>query len=322
VLRAAGREGALDAGAEPLAWQAALDAADRIPSRAPAPCPPVAARPRRLSVTEIETWMRDPYAIYARRILNLKALEPLDADPGAADRGRIIHRALDQFVKAWPGTLPPDALERLAAFGREAFGTALDRPGIAAFWWPRFERIARWFIAAEAERRAGAATPLGAECRGRLAFPGPGGPFELAGVADRIDLRQSGALGIIDYKTGSLPSNREVELGVAPQLALEAAIAEAGGFEGIAAALVEELAFWKLSGLNPPGESCPIAATAAELRARIDEALAGLRDLIACFDDAGTPYRAIPRPELAPRYSDYEHLARIKEWSVTAEREE
>jgi len=321
VLRATGRDGALGAGAEALVWQAQLDAAARIQPRPPEPRPPVAARPRRLSVTEIETWMRDPYAIYARRILKLAAIEPLDADPSAADRGRFIHGALDRFLKEWSVTLPVDALDRLQALGRDTFGAALERPGIAAFWWPRFLRIAQWFVAFEAERRTSTAVPLGAECRGRLALAGPAGPFELAAIADRIDRRRSGGLGIIDYKTGSLPSKGEITHGFAPQLALEAVIAEAGGFAGIAASPVEELAFWRLSGLDPPGQECPIAANPSELRARIDDALAGLQELIARFDDPATPYRAVPRPEMAPRYSDYAHLARIKEWSVAAEEE-
>jgi ATP-dependent helicase/nuclease subunit B len=320
VLRALGRERSLHASA-PLAWQALLDDAPRLLPRPPEPRPPLAARPRRLSVTEIETWMRDPYAIYARRVLRLKAIEPLDAEPGAAERGQFIHTALDEFVKRWPGALPADALAELARFGTAAFGTALERPSVATFWWPRFLRIAAWFAAHEAERRR-LATPIGAECRGSLALAGPAGRFELVAIADRIDRRQGGGLAVIDYKTGSIPKKEDLSDGHAPQLALEAAIAEAGGFAGIAAAPVEELAFWHVSGLDPPGRECPVAANGAELRTRIDDALAGLARLIATFDDAATPYRSTPRPEKAPRYSDYTHLARVKEWSAAAEREE
>src|SRR5438874_2113553 len=80
--------GALDPSENILAWQTLLDRpACQLAVAPPEPRPPVAARPRRLSVTQIETWMRDPYGIYARHILRLRALEPLDADPGAAERG-------------------------------------------------------------------------------------------------------------------------------------------------------------------------------------------------------------------------------------------
>src|SRR5262245_50134578 len=87
----------------------------------PAPRPPVATRPRELSVTRVETWMRDPYSIYARHILKLRPLDPLDASPGLAERGIFIHSALDEFVRTLPGPLPPDALERLLALGRQRF---------------------------------------------------------------------------------------------------------------------------------------------------------------------------------------------------------
>src|SRR3546814_441934 len=107
--------------------------------------------------SQFETWMRDPYAIYARHVLRLRPLDPIDADPGAAERGSIIHDALHRFVAAHPGALPGDAYERLLDCGREAFSAVLDRPSVWAFWWPRFERIARWFVDVEAARRGATA---------------------------------------------------------------------------------------------------------------------------------------------------------------------
>lgn len=319
VLRAVGLEGKLGAAAEPLAWQALLDhPAERVAIAPPEPRPPVAVRPRRLSVTQVETWMRDPYAIYARTILRLFALEPLDADPGAADRGEFIHHALDVFVRAFPEILPADAEDRLLRIGRESFGAALERPGVRAFWWPRFERIARWFVATETERRRHL-TVARSELRGSIDLSGPAGPFELTAKADRVDRWRDGGLVLIDYKTGSLPSRGDVALGFSPQLPLEALIAEAGGFAGIAAAPVTRLEYWRLTGGDPAGEPTSPAKDDAGLRQLIVEALGGLEDLIARFDDPRTPYRAVPRPEKAPRYSDYAHLARVKEWSVAEE---
>jgi ATP-dependent helicase/nuclease subunit B len=319
VLRAAGLEGRLGAATEPLGWQARLDeAAEHIAVRPPEPRPPVAARPRKLSVTQVETWMRDPYAIYARAILRLEALEPIDADPGAAERGNFIHAALDNFVRAFPDALPADAERQLLAIGAAEFGAALDRPGVRAFWWPRFERIAQWFVAFEGERR-GLIGEIRSEIKGRLILDGPAGPFELTGKADRIDRRRDGELVLIDYKTGLVPSAKDVELGFSPQLPLEAAIAAGGGFTGIAAAQVAALEYWRLTGGDPPGEIIALAKDNGALRALVAEALQGLADLVARFDDVHTPYRAVPRPEKAPRYSDYVHLARVKEWSVAGE---
>ena len=157
VLRAVGLDGAL--GPEPdIAAAAALrDRADRR-RRAPPPPeprPPLAARPRQLSVTQIETWIRDPYAIYARHILRLKALDELDHDPGRADLGIAVHRGAGRIRQALSERFCRCSRKHeLLAIGRECFGAILSRPGVWAFWWPRFERIARWFIAEERARRA------------------------------------------------------------------------------------------------------------------------------------------------------------------------
>jgi ATP-dependent helicase/nuclease subunit B len=321
VLRAAGREGALGL-RDPISWQQRLDAPERrILPTPPEPRPPVAARPRRLSVTQIETWMRDPYAVYARQVLQLHALDPIDADPGAAERGEFVHKALDAFVREHPLGLPADAEQRLLAKGREAFGAALERPGMRAFWWPRFVRIARWFIAEERERRRHLAL-IRSELSGALEFAAPAGPFTLTGKADRIDQRRDGHLVLIDYKTGVPPSFPDVAAGFAPQLTLEAAIALGGGFPDIPAAPIAALEYWRLSGGDPPGKIERIAERSdSELRAIIEDALRGVQALVAQFDDHRTPYRAQPRPDKAPRYSDYLHLARVKEWSVIGEAE-
>jgi ATP-dependent helicase/nuclease subunit B len=319
VLRAAGLAGRLGAAKEPLAWRVTLDAPRRrstIPP--PAPRPPLSARPRQLSVTQIETWMRDPYALYAREILNLKALDPIDADPGAAERGMFIHEALERFVRAFPQSLPGDSEAQLLTMGEAAFGPALERPGVRSFWWPRFVRIARWFLAIEAERRRLLAASA-SERSGHIALDPPAGRFILTAKADRIDRLREHGLALIDYKTGSVPTAEDVGLGFSPQLPLEAVIAEAGGFTDIAKATVGELAYWRLTGGDPPGEIVTLANSPAELRDIIDAASQGLGDLIARFDDPATPYRAVPWPEKAPRYSDYVHLARVKEWSVTSE---
>ncbi len=100
-------------------------------------------------------------------ILNLKALEPLDADAGAAERGLIIHAILADFVRRFPDALPADALQKLIAIGREHFGPTLANPGVWAFWWPRF--CARRVV----DRRAGECAPA---LRGAAADGGDGRP--------------------------------------------------------------------------------------------------------------------------------------------------
>jgi ATP-dependent helicase/nuclease subunit B len=272
-----------------------------------APRPPVAVRPRRLSVTQIETWLRDPYAIYARHILDLRPLEELDAAPGRADLGIAIHAALDEFVHRFPRALPPEAEAELLKIGRTKFGAMLSRPGAWAFWWPRFERIARWLVAEEQVHRSAIVESL-SECEGSLTWRAAGGPFTLTAKADRIDRLTAGGFLLVDYKTGSLPSNKEVEWGFAPQLPLEGAILRDGNFMTLAGAPAA-LEFWRLNGGVPIGQRCPIGGD--HPGALIDSVLAKVKSLIEGFDDPTTPYLAEPAPQWAPRFSDYRHLERV-----------
>lgn len=313
LMRSLGIDPARIHGGAWLDWQAKLDRASAVrPVAPPTPCPPVAQRPRTIRVTEVELWRRDPYAIYARHILRLQPLDPIDAEPSAADRGTWIHRALERFVREFPQGMPTDAFERLLAIGRQEFGPQMNRPAVGAFWWPRFERIARWFVDNEGERRGGLAA-LHAEVKGRLQFAGPAGPFAVTATADRIECGEDGRLTIIDYKTGAVPKPRELEFGFAPQLPLEAAIAADGGFAGICPAEVAALQFWRLTGGNPAAEIKDVKADPME---SADAALAGLKELVAAFDSPTTAYHSEPDPEFAPRFSTYAHLARVKEWSA------
>ena len=295
-----------------LGWQAALDEPANVqPVPPPAPTPPVSARPRRISVTQVETWMRDPYAIYARHILRLRPLDPIDADPGASERGTMIHAALDAFLRAHPDELPADALAAIKVQGELAFGEALSRPGVWAFWWPRFERIADWFLETEKDYRTLIGTTY-AEVEGKLSFDAPAGPFELVAKADRVDLLIDGSLSIIDYKTGGLPRAKDISLGFSPQLPLEAAMAAAGAFDGVLAGAVSQLEFWRLTGGDPAGERRPAGK---EIKALATVAYEGLKALIAKFDDPATAYLSQPDPEHATSYADFNHLARVQEWS-------
>jgi len=324
VLRASHLKMRLKTRDELQRWQMALDDVELLPPVGPpAPRPPVEARPRQLSVTDIGTWLADPYALYARKVLGLRHLHPLDMDPGVAERGVFIHEALETFVRRFPDRVPARALDTLLEIGRGTFGAALSRPGVWAFWWPRFEAIARWFVEYERARRA-QAKPLITEGRAALDLDVSRKQFRLIGRADRIDRLADGSLAIIDYKTGSVPDPREVVLGLAPQLPLEAAMAQAGAFGNVSAAPVSQLRYWHVTGGEPAGSEVAIdGATFGRQRLSVppvarlvEEALAGLRRLIARFDDRQTPYLARPRPEYALRYNDYAHLARIKEWAA------
>jgi len=288
------------------------------PVAPPRPKPPVAARPRRLSVTQISVWMQDPYAIYARMVLGLERLDPIEAEPGASERGTAIHAALAAFLQAHPDTLPPDALDRLLALGRAEFDKLPPGPDIRTFWWPRFARIAAWFVDTEARQRAAGRRAILTEQKGQVTLDAPAGPFVLSGVADRIDRGIEG-LVVVDYKTGVVPSNEQILAGHQPQLPLEAMMIRDGGFPEVPKGVpVAGLEHWRLSGAATAGEIRPVKPAEGDIAALAEKAREGLATLIARFDLPETPYLSQPRG-LAPRFSDYAHLARVKEWSAGGE---
>ncbi len=298
------------------AWADALDlpAGGPKPVAAPQPRPPVALRPRKLSVTEIETWLRDPYAIYAKHILRLRSLDPIDQETDAADYGSLVHDGIHRFLAQHGTKFPANASRHLRGSFAEVLKAASLRPALEAWWTPRLDRIAEWIATTEIERR-NASTPASvlSECRGSWELADR--RFTLTGRADRIERHADGGLVILDYKTGLVPTGRQVGAGLAPQLLLEAAMAEAGGFGDEAVGTVRELAYWHLTGgptsgnevklFNGKGPSIGEAVTEAieRLRARIDD-----------FDDVHTAYLSHPHPSMAPRFSDYAQLARVAEW--------
>ena len=312
-----GRGMAVPSAGAALDWALALDKPTEVkPVSAPRPAPPLEARPSRLSVTRIETWVRDPYALYADQVLRLRPLDPLDADPGAAERGTAVHAALEAFLKDYPGTLPGDAVDRLIDIGREVFGTTLVRPSVRAFWWPRFKRVAAWFVDYERARRAEGRATLAVEASGLLKVPVSGVTFELTAKADRIDRGPGGGLVIVDYKTGVPPSWPQVKTGLSPQLSLEGAMATAGAFPGVTADDVADLVYLRLSGGRIAGEERVLGPETAEV---CEAALAGLTRRAAAFRNPQTPYLSRPRPMFAGRFNDYDHLARVAEWSAGVE---
>ena len=292
-------------------WADALDRpADYQPWLRPKPTPPLAARPTELYVTAIEQWRRDPYGLYARYILSLRALDPLEAELGAADRGAKLHDALDEFLKAYPsGVLPPDAVARFEAVGEHHLGALLAAPAERAFWWPRFQRLARWFVANENGRRAAGVHLLGGETQGELRL----GPLTIRAHADRVDEIGKGVWEIIDYKTGRVPSRKEMNALFAPQLLLEAAMAERGGFRDIAGKAAETvLAYWQANGLDEGGR-IELVKDSAEL---VPAMLALVEQMAVLYANPATPYTALPWPEFIPHFNDYAHLARVAEWST------
>lgn len=280
---------------------------------APEPRPALHLRPRKMSVTTIERWLRNPYAVYAERILSLSPLPALGTPPGAALRGALVHEILSKFAQKHATTLPADIAVTLLEIARQTLQDYTGHARVAAFWLPRLERFIAWFAETEPQRRASIAKVY-AEASGLRELPAPEGPFYLTARADRIDRRDDGSIVITDYKTGRVPTEGEVASGKAAQLPLEAAIAAGqSGFPELAGLPVAALRYIGTKGGRTPGEESLVAT--GNVAALADAQLQKLAELIALYDDPATAYTAIRRPRFSYDYDDYAHLARVAEWS-------
>lgn len=273
----------------------------------PEPKPPVSARPRELSASAVENWMRDPYIIFAKYILKLKPLEDLEQDLSMKDYGNIIHEILEKFNCQYPTSYPNNAKDELLKLGQEYFSQNEIAQETRAFWWPNFEKTVDWLTEKEEIYRQDIAkvTP---EVKGKFSFQAPAGEFTIMAKADRVDETKDHKIRIIDYKTGQARSSKEVFGGYAPQLPIEGLIAKFGGFENIPSGEIEALIYWQLGKKE--------TAISENMDALLENNYQCLRDLVASFDFETTAYISQPNPKYAPKYSDYEHLSRVKEWSV------
>jgi ATP-dependent helicase/nuclease subunit B len=296
-------------------WAASID--NRLPAAniAPAmPAPPVHLRPKKLSVTRIVALIENPYRIFAENILSLQELDPIARPLGAAERGSTVHEALRRYCEAADACGGSECGISLSECCREAFVRIAGEVPMLRLWWPRFIRMAEWFIEHDRELR-NTAQRRHFEIPASTSLLIAGEEFIITARADRIDVLEQGNLRIIDYKTGELPSYDEVAAGLNPQMALEAWLAAEGAFTGIASREVSELIYLQLSGGVVPGTLRPahgeISATSLA-----HQAAAGLKSLLCEYSRSATPYLALVDRGGAGRGS-ISHLARADEWRLS-----
>lgn len=279
------------------------------PSPRPAPAPQNITRLTALSVTDVERLTRDPYAIYAARMLRLRPLDPLRASPDARLRGTVFHSILEHFVKATPEALPPDASTLFMEIATEVLEQQAPWPAARYLWHQRIQRVLPWYLMQEADFRDLAKPWIQEE---RKAWNVPGLSLALSGIADRIDELPDGSVAIYDYKTGNLPTDK-MEIAYNKQLLLLALMGQGGAFaEGPLD--VARLAYVGL-GTNPEVRVQDFDS------ALLAETQKGLTELITHYrqPDAGFPSRRSPKKTTYG--GDYDHLARLGEWDETKEAE-
>lgn len=304
-----------------LHWAREIDRAPDVPFvTRPEPKPPLDARPKHFSVTEIETLRRDPYAIFARKILKLRPLEPLIRDPAAAERGTLFHDILGHFTQQGNDPLGRDAAEKMFEIGRQFFADADLPTEIEAVWWPRFASLVPNFLEWERER-AHRVVERHAEIASEKREVGNLG-ITLSGRADRVDVMTGHSAEIIDYKTGSTPSRKQAHVLLSPQLALEAALLARGAFAETGEVPASDLLYVRLRGGGSvvPESILKLTGKAASEKSAPDigeESWRRLGELLMEYGrvDKGYLSRALPFRE-TDLTGDYDHLARVLEWSA------
>ena len=291
-------------------WRALAEAletpVDQAPESRPAPCPPLAARPRDFSVTEIKRLIRDPYAVYARHVLRLRPLDPLMKLPDALLRGIVLHDILHRFIEETQQDETLCTRDRLMALTETVLAENVPWAEAQAIWRARLDRVADWFVEGELERRR-IARPAALERKGKVQIPDLG--VTLMAKADRVDLDEAGQLYIYDYKTGKPPTDKE-QKHFDRQLLLEAVIAEQAGFGDLAPGPVARAVFIGLGGSGktvdaPLGEE-PVPKVWQEFT-----------ELMQAYLDPDRGYVARRAMHKKTDRGDYDQLARFGEWDIT-----
>lgn len=295
----------------------AIEATENKPlEKRPNFAPPLYARPKHFSVTEIERLRRDPYAIYAKRILDLKPLDPLTRDPDAAERGTLIHKILEDITLAGLNYSNDDVAGEIQDIAARVFEKVALPDDIEIIWRARFDALVGALIEWERGRDELGVTRYAEIRANKLPIADTG--VTLGGRPDRLDQRRDGLIDIVDFKTGGAPSAKQVQTLLAPQMPLEVALLKRGGFSDVNGDAAELLYIT----LGPTGKVdvknvCGTGKNAVDANELGQAAWEKLVQIINYYADEKNGYISRAVPALQHDYGgEYDHLARVLEWSA------
>ncbi|EJF80175.1 double-strand break repair protein AddB [Bartonella sp. DB5-6] len=303
-------------GEKVLHWAKMLDNTNMVAcATRPCPVPPLKMRPRHFSVTEIATLRYDPYAIYAKKILHLKPLKALTYDPCAAERGTLYHAILAAFCTQIKNPKAANALDVLLTLGRKEFDKLNLPADVETIWWTNFENLAPFIL--QWERSLEPRERYAEVVSQKIPIDTTG--VTLSGRADRIDVLPNKTVEIIDFKTTTPPSSKQVRDLLFPQLALETALLMKGAFTDFQNLTPSNLFYIPLNG---KGEITPksIFSKKGEKEHQSiislgEKAWEHLIALIEYYKNPQQGYLSHAVPMIKQYESDYDHLARLWEWS-------
>ena len=276
--------------------------------------PPVAARPVKFSVTEVEKLIRNPYAIYAKRILKLEPLLDFAQRPDQRMRGTLFHEAIGK----WNAQASP-SLAALIAEGEKVLDSLGGNAEQRHFWAPHFKRLAIFLWAEQTALRENL-LHTHAECGGELKFNFEDVDYILTARADRIDILNNAGSRVIDYKTGAIPSVDQVKANFSPQLTLQAAMLLGGAFK-FTPKTVDELIYFKIGGgRDGLKKSFAVYEASVEIAALAGKHLARFKALLAIYQDVTQTYLPRVSVEKEDDAQDYDHLSRYLEWQLAGQK--
>lgn len=270
-----------------------------LPEEAPQPRPPY--RPAQLPVSALDRLFTDPYSLYARYILQLRPFDALDAEPEAKDFGILAHRALHGLSEHWNRHESPPEAATLSTMADEALAPFANRPNVQLFWRPRLGAALEYVNAQEILRREQAMRTESEQPISGMIALASGRSITLEGRIDRLEVGEQRHL--VDYKTGTPPTLKDVTEGRAVQLLAYAMLLSAQGRQP------DTLEYWGLPSGKREGNIAWLAwdeftasAFESQLRAALD-----------CFMDPSTPLLA--QPVIQRSHGDYDGISRYDEWA-------
>lgn len=257
--------------------------------------------PSKLYATDIELLLRAPYNFYAKKILKLKKIQEISDIASLADFGNVVHKVFDKFVKVRNSSKQFDSELLIKEIIIQEIESIHLPEQIKHLWAVKLEKIAIEFVEFDYLRRSDA--KVFSEVDGSIELSVGTSIITVAAIADRIEVDSQGKITILDYKTGVAPSQKEVLLGLSPQLVIEAIIAYEKGFDLPNTYDLEEIviAFVKIGSSSPYLQIKEIKLSAKDISKHKD----AMRKLIEHYIENKT--YAIG-PSIA-KYDDYWLLA-------------
>lgn len=271
--------------------------------------------PRYWSPSYVKDLMACPFKAYVRKGLKVDAFEPYAKSPDAALRGTLIHEVLALFCLKRRYLELSERDTYVAELMQDASALFARRlpPAVQAVWQTRFEKLAPDIIDFWLSRQEEGWHQHALEQDTKSDKT----PVPIFAVLDRVDGSASGDMSILDYKTGSLPSEKDMLTGAQPQLAMEALVWLAEHPD----AHVVELVYFRLPAGSRKGAEKKVMVQGEEkMQTLLTHTEDGLTRLKNTYQGANKTWPAVAggasavQLEGACAMCDYSGLCRVKEW--------